>query len=187
MRCKQIYLIRTPCSHCIQSHFLWRQKRKNGFGSKILHYRKDLNCWFPSLKLKLKTDFYLFIFIPTVIWRPTPQASWGWSRDHRDHRFLEISFDVKPFYLVNGDNTCGYAGEAGPWSNLFRWCISRPELHPLISCLHQGHEMLRCNLSKFHHYSICVTQRPLCCHFLSIIRQNKIWSSNKRKKWGRKK
>lgn len=39
-RCKQIYLIRTPCSYCIQSHFLYRQKEKKGFGSKFLQYSK---------------------------------------------------------------------------------------------------------------------------------------------------
>lgn len=40
-------------------------------------------------------------------------------------------FETLPFYFISGDNRgVVMQGEAGPWSNMFRSCIPRPELQP---------------------------------------------------------
>lgn len=68
-RCKQIYLIRTPCSYCIQSHFLYRQKEKKKKVLAVNFYnttKKDLNCVFPSLNW----IFFFFSSYSCLNWDP---------------------------------------------------------------------------------------------------------------------
>lgn len=57
-RCKQIYLIRTPCSYCIQSHFLYRQKgKKKGLAANFYNITKTPSEL--SISLSKKEVFYL--------------------------------------------------------------------------------------------------------------------------------
>lgn len=131
-RCKQIYLIRTPCSYCIQSHFLYRQKEKKKKVLAVNFYnttKKDLNCVFPSL------NCIFFFFLLILVWTGIPKSGppitkmiCGPSKHIPRYQFW---FETLPFYFISGDNRCVVIqGEAGPWSNMFRSCIPRPEVQP---------------------------------------------------------
>lgn len=131
-RCKQIYLIRTPCSYCIQTHFLYRQKeKKKSFGSKFLQYYKKISKLCVSL---IKLDFFFF-FLLILVWTGISKSGphitkmiCGPSTHIPRYQFW---FETLPFYFISGDNRCVVIqGEAGPWSNVFRSCIPRPEIQP---------------------------------------------------------
>lgn len=96
-RCKQIYLIRTPCSYCIQSHFLYRQKekKKKSFGSKFLQYYKKRSKLCVSL-IKLDIFFFFFLFLFELGSQSQAPPSQRWSVGQVS-TFLDISFDLKPF------------------------------------------------------------------------------------------
>lgn len=158
IRCKQIYLIRTPCSYCIQSHFLYRQKEQKRVWQQI-------STILPKIHLNWASPLVKWVFSNLLF----ESESQSLTPNYKDDPWAEyiqswrLALIWIPSFFGGDIRSVVMQGEAGPSTCL--GCAYQEQTSPTASsCLCQSHEIFMLahiwgNLSNFHHYFICATQK----------------------------